>query len=44
MRFAGSWRDWTFLVLLSFGIGLIFAIPIVVFLWLIVLLAGWHRP
>lgn len=39
-----TWRDWTFLVLLSFGIGLIFAIPIVVFLWLIVLLAGWHRP
>lgn len=37
-----TWRDWSFLILLGFAIGLVFAIPIVIVVWLVGLLAGWH--
>ena len=37
-----TWKDWAFLFLIGLGIGLVFAIPIVVFVWLIALLTGWH--
>ena len=30
-----SWRDWAFLMLLVAGLGLIFAIPMILFLWLL---------
>jgi hypothetical protein len=37
-----TWRDWTFLALLAAGIGAIFAVPIVLIVWLITTLTGWH--
>ena len=37
-----TWRDWAFLALLAAGIGAIFAIPIVLIVWLIATLTGWH--
>ena len=37
-----TWRDWTFLALLAAGIGAIFAVPIVLIVWLIATLTGWH--
>ena len=37
-----TWRDWPFLALLAAGIGVIFALPIVLILWLIATLSGWH--
>jgi hypothetical protein len=37
-----TWRDWAFLVLLAVGIGAIFALPIVLIVWLIATLTGWH--
>ena len=37
-----TWRDWVFLALLAFGIGVIFAIPIVTVIWLAAMAAGWH--
>jgi hypothetical protein len=36
-----TWRDWAFLFTLALGIGVIFAIPILLILWLIVRLETW---
>jgi hypothetical protein len=30
-----TWRDWAFLLLIAFGVALVFAIPIVLIVWLI---------
>jgi hypothetical protein len=37
-----TWRDWVFLSLLLMGIGAVFAIPVLVVLWLVVDLANWR--
>lgn len=37
-----TWRDWAFLVLIMIGIGIIFAIPIVLVVWMAAMLAGWR--
>jgi Domain of unknown function (DUF4112) len=37
-----TWRDWVFLSLLLMGIGAVFAIPVLVVLWLVVGLANWR--
>ena len=37
-----TWRDWAFLALLAAGTGAIFAVPIVLIVWLIATLTGWH--
>jgi hypothetical protein len=36
-----TWRDWVFLLLLLMAIGAVFAIPVLVVLWLVVSLASW---
>jgi hypothetical protein len=38
-----TWRDWVFLLLLAIAIGAIFAIPVVLIVWLTIRLAEW-RP
>jgi hypothetical protein len=38
-----TWRDWAFLLLLAVSIGVIFAIPVVLIVWLTVRLVTW-RP
>jgi Domain of unknown function (DUF4112) len=38
-----TWRDWTFLLVLAIAIGVVFAIPVVLIVWLTVRLAEW-RP
>lgn len=37
-----TWRDWAFLLLLGCGIGAVFAIPLLLIVWLFSWLAGWH--
>ena len=37
-----TWRDWAFLFLLGLGVGVVFAIPVVLLVWLIAKLAVWH--
>jgi hypothetical protein len=38
-----TWRDWGFLLLLGVGLGVVFAIPLALVVWLIAMLAHW-RP
>jgi hypothetical protein len=37
-----TWRDWAFLMLLGVAIAAVFAIPVLVLIWLLASLAGWH--
>ena len=37
-----TWRDWAFLLILAIGTGLVFAIPVVLIMWLAVKLLEWH--
>ena len=37
-----TWRDWAFLALPAAGIGAILALPIILIVWLIATLTGWH--
>ena len=37
-----TWRDWGFLILLGFGVALVFAIPLALILWLLAKLATWQ--
>jgi len=35
-----SWRDWAFLALLAAGLGMVFAVPVALVVWLVVWLTG----
>jgi Domain of unknown function (DUF4112) len=37
-----TWRDWAFLFLLGLGIAIIFAIPVVLLVWIVAKLAAWQ--
>ena len=37
-----TWSDWAFLVFLGLAIGVIFALPILLLIWLVSALAHWH--